>query len=151
MTQVAGLEIEPGVPRRMALRRSLTVRVASLAFSLVCAVAVHVTAAAHLGAIDALWLAGAALMGLGAAFMRYERRQPALLELTSEGLAAFDDAGHPLFQGRIVGFAQWAGRLLVLAVACEGVRRPGALIVAADAIDAAAFRELAVRGRHSAY
>ena len=149
MTQT-GIDVEPGAPRRVTLRRSRMVRVASLAFSLVCAAAVHAVATAHIGALDALWLAGAALAALGVSFARYERRQPALVELTSEGVAAFDRAGRPLFEGRIVGFTQWAERLLVLAVAGAGARGSTAFVVAADAVDATGFRALAVRGRHAA-
>lgn len=135
----------------MTLRRSLVVRMASLAFALVCSGAVYSTASSHLGAVDALWLAIAALAALGVAFARYERRQPTSLELTREGIAAYDGAGRALFQGRIVGAAQWAERLLVLAVAQADAGRRHALLVAADAVDAAAFRELAVRGRHGGY
>ncbi|HEX7682078.1 MAG TPA: hypothetical protein VF446_00810 [Trinickia sp.] len=134
----------------MTLRRSPSVRLVSLAFALVCTAAVHFTVAAHLGALDALWLAAAAFATLGVSFVRYERRQPRQLELSPEGVACYDDAGRALFQGRIVGAAQWAERLLVLAVAGADARRPTALIVAADAVDAAVFRELAVRGRNGA-
>ncbi|MGN6082474.1 hypothetical protein [Trinickia sp.] len=144
-------EVEPGAPRRVALRRSRTVRLAASACALVCTAAVHATATAHLGAIDALWLAGATLAALGVSFVHYERRQPALLELTPEGLAAFDGAGRALFQGRIVGFSGWAERLLVLAVAGADSRRSHAFVVCADAIDAGAFRALAVRGRHAVH
>jgi hypothetical protein len=147
----AGLAVEPSAPRRFTLRRSRTVRLASLAFALVCAAAVHAAATAHVGAIDAIWLSGAALAALGVAFAGHERRQPALIELTVEGLAAFDRSGRTLFEGRIVGFTQWAERLLVLAVAGSGGRRPTAFVVAADAVDAEAFRVLAVRGRHAAH
>ncbi|RDU97098.1 protein YgfX [Trinickia dinghuensis] len=150
MTQ-AGLDVEPGAPRRVTLRCSRTVRLASAAFALVCAAAVHVCATAHVGAIDALWLSGAALAALGVSFVRHERGQPASIELTPEGVAAFDRTGRPLFQGRIVGFAQWAERVLVLAVAGGGMRRAKAFVVAADAVDAAAFRALAVRGRHATH
>jgi hypothetical protein len=55
-----------------------------------------------------------------------------------------------LFEGRIVGFKQWAERLLVLAVAGAGARGSTAFVVAADAVDAPGFRALAVRGRHAA-
>jgi hypothetical protein len=151
MTPAAGLDCQAGAPRRIVLRRSVSVRLSSLAFALVCAGAVHFTVAAHFGLIGALWLAAAALAALGLSFLRYERGQPSLLELTPEGLAAFDGSGRSLFQGRIVGVAQWAERWLVLAVARGNARRPKAFIVAADAVDAAAFRELAVRGRHAAF
>ena len=145
------LEVEPGAPRRVALRRSRTVRSVASAFALVCAAAVFFTVEPRLGAIDALCLAGATLAALGLSLARYERRQPSLLELTPEGLAAFDSAGRPLFQGRIVGFTGWAERLLVLAVAGSDARRSNAFVVCADAVDAGAFRALAVRGRHAAY
>lgn len=137
----------------MTLRHSRTVRLASSVFALVCTAAVYVTVAAHLGPIDAIWLAGATLAALGVSYACYERRQPVLLELTPEGLAAFDQAGHPLFQGRIVGFSGWGERLLVLAVAGTGTdaRRSNAFVVCSDAVEASAFRALAVRGRHAAY
>lgn len=151
MTQAPAFDSEGRPPRRIALRRSLAVRLASLCFALVCTAAVHFTAAAHLGAIAAVWLAGAAFAALGLSFVRYERGQPVLLELTVEGMAAYDRAGRALLQGRIVGAAQWAERLLVLAVAGADGRRTKTVVVAADAVDAAAFRELAVRGRHAAY
>ncbi len=145
------LEVDPGALRRVTLRRSRTVRSVALVFALVCTAAVYFTVAAHLSAIDAVWLAGATLAALGLSLARYERRQPSLLEFTPEGLAAFDSGGRPLFQGRIVGFSGWAERLLVLAVAGGDVRRSHAFVVCADAVDAQAFRALAVRGRHAAY
>lgn len=135
----------------MTLRRSRTVRLASLAFALISSAAVHFAATAHFGTVDALWLAGAVLAALGVSFLRYERRQPASIELTPEGLAAFDAAERPLFQGRIVGFTGWAERLLVFAVADADVRRSHTFVVCADCVDAAAFRALAVRGRHAAH
>jgi hypothetical protein len=149
--QASAFEGEGRPPRRIALRRSLAVRLISLCFALVCTAAVHFTVATHLGALAAVWLAAAAFAALGLSFVRYERGQPALLELTAEGMAAYDHAGRALLQGRIVGAAQWAERLLVLAVAGADGSRPKTVVVAADAVDAAAFRELAVRGRHAAY
>jgi hypothetical protein len=146
-----GFDYDAGAPRRVTLRRSRTVRLASLAFSLIGAACVHEAAASHLGAIDAFCLAGALVAALAVSYLRYERRQPALIELTAEGVAAFDGAGRSLFQGRIVGFAQWAERLLVLAVAGADVRRSHTIVICADALEPAAFRALAVRGRHAAY
>jgi hypothetical protein len=148
LTQAGAFEHERRSPRRIALRRSLAVRLAALCFALVCTAAVHFTAAAHVGALGAVWLAAAAFAALALSFVRYERRQPALLELTAEGITGYDGAGRALHQGHIVGASQWAERLLVLAVAGSDGRRPKAWIVAADALGAAAFRELAVRGRH---
>lgn len=145
------LDLDRGAPRRVALRRSRTVRLAALSSGCVCVAAVHSAAAAHLGAIDALWLAAAAVAALGASFVRYERRQPVRLELTSDAVAGYDRTGRRLFQGRIVGVSQWAERLLVLAVAGAETRRASTFVVAADAVDAAAFRALAVRARHAAY
>ncbi|MGN6317992.1 hypothetical protein [Trinickia sp.] len=135
----------------MPLRRSLTVRAASLAFALVCTAAVHFTAAQHLGVPDAIWLAAAAFAALAVSYVRFERRQPMLLELTPDGVIGYDAGGRTLFYGPIVGAAQWAERLLVLAVAGADARRPRAVLVAADSVDGAAFRELAVRGRQGAY
>ena len=150
MTEAAGFDREPGRPRRVALRSSVAIRLASLAFVVVCAGAAYATAAAHLGKIDALWLAVTVVAALGVCLVRHERRQPALLELTGEAIAAFERCGRARLQGRIVGATQWAERLLVLAVDGADGRRPNVLIVAADSVDAAAFRELAVRGRHAA-
>jgi O-antigen/teichoic acid export membrane protein len=147
----ANTERDGRAPRRVTLRRSRAVRLAACAFALVGAAAVHVTAAAHLAGIEALWLAAAVLAALGIAFARYERRQPAFIELTVEGVAAFDSAGRPLFAGRIVGFTRWAERLLFFAIAGADERCGATLIVCADSVDAAAFRALAVRGRHAAY
>jgi hypothetical protein len=147
----AGLAVEPSAPRREPLRHRRARTPARRAAPSASAAAVHAAATAHVGAIDAIWLSGAALAALGVAFAGHERRQPALIELTVEGLAAFDRSGRTLFEGRIVGFTQWAERLLVLAVAGSGGRRPTAFVVAADAVDAEAFRVLAVRGRHAAH
>jgi hypothetical protein len=141
------LEADSRAPRRVTLRRSRAVRLAAFSFGCVCVAAVHSTVAAHMGVVDALWLAGAAAAALWASFARYERRQPLLLELTPDGIAGFDRAGRCLFQGRIAGCSQWAERLLVLAV--TGAKgRVDTFVVAADAVDAACFRLLAVRGRH---
>ena len=139
-----------GASRRVTLRRSRAVRLASLAFALIGAAAVHFAASAHLGAVDSLWLAGAALAAQGLSYVRYERRQPSAIEVTVEGIAALDAKGCPLFQGRIVGFTHWSERLLVLAIGAADTSRRRTLVVCADSIDAAAFRALAVMGRHAA-
>ncbi len=146
----AGPDGDTRAPRRVTLRRSRAVRLASLGFALVSAAAVHFAAAAHLSAVDALWLAGAVLATLGVAFVRYERRQPAFIELTAEGVAAFDVKGRPLFQGCIVGFAAWAEQLLFMAIGSSDMRRSHTLVLCADSVDPEAFRALAVRGRHAA-
>jgi hypothetical protein len=52
-------------------------------------------------------------------------------------------------RGRFAGYTQWANRLLVIAVTPHGGARAVPLLVAADALPAEAFRELAVRARHA--
>ncbi|RDK01247.1 hypothetical protein [Paraburkholderia lacunae] len=118
-------------------------------FVLTAALAVHTCLASRLGAWQALplSLAGLALLALCAA--RYERAQPVALNLGPDGLSAWDRAGNLLAQGRIAGCSQWSGRLLVLALAPDH-GRPRTLLVAADALTAPVFRELAVRGRRGA-
>jgi hypothetical protein len=77
--------------------------------------------------------------------VKHEYAQPVALKIGPDGLFAWDRAGSLLMQGRIAGCSQWSGRLLVLALAPDH-GRSRTLLLAADALPAAVFRELAVLG-----
>jgi hypothetical protein len=118
-------------------------------FMLVATSAVYVCLASHLGAWQAvpLTLAVSAALALGA--LRYDRTQPAALRIGPHGVSVWGRSGVLLAQGRVAGCSQWSGRLLVLAVAPEQGRLR-TLLLAADAVPASTFRELAVLGRRGA-
>ncbi|HEX7913364.1 MAG TPA: hypothetical protein VF534_35470 [Paraburkholderia sp.] len=138
-----------GAPQRIALRRSVAMRIMLGVFVLTATTAVYACLAAHLGAWQAvpLTLAVSALLVLGA--HRHERAQPVALKIGPNDLSVWGRAGVPLAQGRIVGCSQWSGRLLILALAPER-GRTRTLLFAADALPASVFRELAVLGRRGA-
>ena len=73
------------------------------------------------------------------------RAQPRIVEIGSDDVRALDCNGVEVAKGPLTGCAQWGTLLLVLTVGAA--RRRRVLFVAADAVPAAAFRELAVRGR----
>ena len=139
-----------GAPQRIALRRSVALRAALGVSALTATWAVFVCLASHLGVWQAipLTLAVAALLTLCA--VRHERAQPAALKIgTDGGLSAWNSAGSVLAQGRIAGCAHWSDRLLVLALRPD-VGRSRTVLLAADALPAPVFRELAVLGRRGA-
>ncbi|APA86835.1 hypothetical protein BJG93_01640 [Paraburkholderia sprentiae WSM5005] len=135
-------------------------RAALVAFVLIATLAVHICAAPRLGAWQTvpLTLAVAALLALCAA--RHEAAQPVALHIAMGEVSAWNRTGVLLARGRVVGCAQWSGRLLVLALESEGGRRGGltraptgrarSLLVTADALPATVFRELSVLGRRAA-
>jgi len=88
-------------------------------------------------------LAFAAAGALG--FAAWLRKQPRTLEIRPDGVRAYARRGECVASGPLTGCAQWGASLLVLAVGVGRARRT--LLVAADAICADSFRELAVRGR----
>jgi hypothetical protein len=146
--------------RRIALRRSVALRAALGAFVLMATLAVYTCLAPRLGAWQAapLTLAVAALLALCAA--RHDAAQPVALSVAMGEISAWNRAGALLARGRVVGCAQWSGRLLVLAVQSGGARKRGSalksqgrtrtLLLAADALPPAVFRELSVLGRRAA-
>ncbi len=148
-------ELERSWPQRaglsIALSRSAAVRAATLAFALLAALAVHSIVMPRGGAAAAVALAAATFAALALAAVAHERRQPGALSLEPDGVAVYDRSGRMLLRGRIAGCAQWASLLLVIAVMPHGGMRAARLLVAADALPADAFRELAVRARHAAY
>ena len=129
------------------------------AFVLIVTLAVHTCLAPRLGAWPAapLTLVVAALLALGAA--RHHAAQPVALHIAMDEISAWSRAGALLARGRVVGYAQWSGRLLVLAVESENSRRrgpalnprgrTGTLLLPADALPPAVFRELSVLGRRA--
>jgi hypothetical protein len=136
--------------RHIALRHSIAVRAATLAFALIAAVAVHCVVLPRGGDVAAAMLAAATFGALALAALVRERRQPAALSLEPDGIAAYCRSGGLLLRGRIAGCAQWADRLLLIAVMPHGGARAAPLVIAADALPAEAFRELAVRARYAA-
>jgi hypothetical protein len=123
-------------------------RAMTLAFALVCAIAVHTVVAPRGGAAAAAWLGAVTFATLALRWVAHERKQPAALEIAPDGVTAFDAAGKTVLHARIAGCTQWTHRLLVLAIAPHGGRATP-LILAADALSAESFRELAVRARHA--
>ncbi len=105
--------------------------------------------ASWLGAWQAVPLALAAFALLALCAVRHDRARPAALKMGRESLTAWGRAGNPLVHGRIAGCAHWSDRLLVLTLTPD-TGRQHTLLVPADTVPAAVFRELAVRGRRSA-
>jgi hypothetical protein len=138
-----------GAPRRIALSRSVAVRAATFAFALVVALAVRGVIAPLAGDSAAVALGAAVFGALALAACAHERRQAAVLYLEPDGIAAYGRCGALIVRGRFAGYTQWANRLLVIAVTPHGGARAVPLLVAADALPAEAFRELAVRARHA--
>jgi hypothetical protein len=132
------------------MQRSLLLRAATLAFALVCAVAVHTVTMPRAGAAAAAWFGAATFATLALIWGARERRQPAALEIAPDGITAFDLAGNAVLRGRIAGCVQWTQYLMIVAVAPHERGRTMSLVIAADALSGEAFRELAVRARHAA-
>jgi hypothetical protein len=118
-------------------------------FVLIATSAAYTCLTAHLGAWQAipLTLAVGALLVLGA--LKHEHAQPVALKIGPDGLSAWSRTGALLMQGRVAGCSQWSGRLLVLALTPDH-GRCRTLLLAADALPASVFRDLAVQGRHGA-
>jgi hypothetical protein len=99
------------------------------------------------GAAAAVALAAATFGGLWLAALAHERRQPVAIGIEPDGVVAYDRCGGVIARGRIAGCAQWADQLLVMAVRTHSGVRAKPLFIAADALPAEAYRELAVRAR----
>ncbi|WP_332261477.1 protein YgfX [Burkholderia sp. WSM2230] len=136
-------------PQRIALRRSFTMRVATAVFTATASAAVYSCMSSWLGAGQAVPLTLAAFALLALCSVRHDRAQPVALTMGREGLTAWGRAGILLVQGRIAGCAHWSDRLLVLVLKPEeGCRQT--LLIPADTVPPAVFRELAVRARRRA-
>ncbi|WP_156954412.1 protein YgfX [Paraburkholderia acidipaludis] len=100
------------------------------------------------GAARAVPPALAILAACGLSVVAWCRRQPTALEIGPDSFVTYSRAGARLFQGRLMGASQWGSALLALSVQGEAGR--ATVLVAADAVGRAAFRELAVRARCAA-
>jgi hypothetical protein len=132
------------------LERSVAVRAATLGFALIAALALGSVVMPRGGAAAAVALAAASFGALWLAALAHERRQPVAIGIDPDGVVAYDWCGGVILRGRIAGCVQWADRLLVMAVTTHGGARARPLLIAADALPAEAYRELAVRARHIA-
>ncbi len=138
-------------PAVIALRRSLALHAATLAFALVAALGLYAVLAPLAGVGGGLALSGACYAALILAAHAQGCGRAVALSLESGSIAVYEPKGGVLLRGPIVGCSQWANRLLVVAIRPMGRTRLASLVVAADALDAEAFRELAVRARHAAH
>ena len=133
----------------ITLRRSVTVRAATVTLILIASAAVQACLAARLGALHATPATLAVLASLMLGVWRNWRTEPGAVKIGPDGLTVWNRAGQMLAQGRIAGCSQWSGRLLILALA-DASGRSRAILIAADTLCADAFRELAVLGRRAA-
>ena len=138
-----------GAPQHIALRCSLAIRVALATFVATASCAVYSCVTSWLGAWQAVPLTFATFALLVLCAVRHERARPVALKIGREGLTAWGRAGNLLVHGRIAGCAHWSDLLLVLTLTPD-TGRQHTLLVPADTVPAAVFRELAVRGRRSA-
>ncbi|WP_321207435.1 protein YgfX [Paraburkholderia domus] len=138
-----------GAPQRITLRRSVFMRAALGAFVLIATLAAYTCFTSHLGAWQAVPLTLAVWALLMLCAVKHEHAQPVALKIGPDGLSAWSRGGNLLAQGRIAGCSQWSGRLLVLALMPDH-GRSRTLLLAADALPASVFRELAVLGRRGA-
>jgi hypothetical protein len=123
-------------------------RAVLLMFMLTATTAAFTCFASHMGAWQALppTFAVGALLMLGA--RAHERAQPAALKIGRDELSVWGRAGALLMQGRITGCSQWSGRLLVLELQPQA-GRTRTLLLTADTLPAAVFRQLSVQGRRT--
>ncbi|WP_244815568.1 protein YgfX [Caballeronia sp. Lep1P3] len=139
---------EAGTPPRVPMRPSRFLLGALGAFVAVAGAAVFKTVFARFGLLHATVASLACVAGLALAAVRWTRRQPVAIGLHADGLTVWERAGTSQYR-RIVGCAQWGGRLLTLSLSSE---KGGAqtLVVAADCLDPDTFRQLCVRARRAA-
>jgi hypothetical protein len=123
---------------------------ATLFAILVCSL---VVATAALWTTLAPWIGSLRAMPAALAFVAagalcvaaWWRAQPRAIEFAADGIRAFDRNGACIASGLVTGCVQWGASLLVLSVGATPQRR--VLFVAADAVAAGSFREIAVLGR----
>jgi hypothetical protein len=139
---------ERGIALRILLRPSATLFAISVFSLVVATVALWTALAPWIGG----WRATPATLAFAAAgalgVVAWRRRQPRVIEIGTDGIRAFSSGGARVANGPLTGCAQWGALLLVLVVGAGRSRR--VLWVAADAVSAASFRELAVRARSAA-
>ena len=135
---------------RIALRPSSMLRALSATFIAACATALALVLVPRLGALagGAFALAGAVVLLVCSRVQ--ERTHPLAIKVGSDSVVTWHRAGATVRRHRLVGHAQFGARLLVLHLAPE--ERPAAgrlrsVLIAADAVGSARFRELAVTAR----
>ncbi|WP_233863789.1 protein YgfX [Paraburkholderia adhaesiva] len=135
---VPRIMLRPSVALHLVLATAIGLAVAAL----------YTTLAPWLGAVRAVppTLAFLAVCGLAAAAWR--REQPAVIEIGPDSIAACSRHGARIAQGRLTGASQWGTSLLALDL--RSGKRRATVLIAADSLDADAFRALAVRARCAA-
>jgi hypothetical protein len=119
---------------------------AILVFSLlIAAAALWTTLTSSIGVLRAIPATLAFAAAAALRILTWRRSQPAVIEIGANGVQALARDGTTVACGPLTGYSQWGASLLVLAVGARRQRR--ALFVAADALSAESFRELAVRAR----
>ncbi|MGU7779496.1 hypothetical protein [Burkholderia sp. PU8-34] len=137
-------------PQRIMLRASAVSYVMLAVFVASAACAVHLFLAPRSGFAAGAGgaIAVAVLLAFGAV-RACARRLPAELRIDALGeIAAFGRSGQLLARGRVTGYAHWSSLLLVLSVGPDA-RPARALLIPADAVDAASFSALSVLARTS--
>jgi len=114
----------------------------------IAAMALHSALSAWLGALRTVPLTLAFVAGCGLASVAWARVQPAVIEIGPDSLVVWARNGVRVAQGRLTGASHWGARLIALQV--QGAARRTTVLVAADALDRAAFHTLAVRARCAA-
>jgi hypothetical protein len=131
------------------LRRSVSLHACAIAFAICATIAFHVTFGARFGAWQVVPLTCAIMALFGVGLVRWSRAQPGSLHIGADTLTLRNRAGAKLAEGPVAACGQWSGRLLTLTLAAGG-SRPRPFLIAADMLDADAFRRLAVLGRRGA-
>jgi hypothetical protein len=143
----AFLSRREGAPR-IVLRLSPTLLFLLAAGIAVAAAAVWTALAPWFGSARAVPPALAMLAAGGLSLAAWCRRQSAAIEIGPDSFATWSRAGACLLRGRLTGASQWGSALLALSV--QGEVRRATVLIAADAVDRAAFRKLAVEARCAA-
>jgi hypothetical protein len=140
-----------GTAPLIVLRRSTALRVAMAVFAFISSCSVYTAFEPRCGIAQALWFAASSVLLLMLGVLVYERRQPTVLKVGPDVIVMLDCAGEVLCSGRIVGFTQWTGLFLILAIADrERKGRSVPFLIPADSLFPDSFRELAVKARHHA-
>ncbi|MCF7695162.1 hypothetical protein KPG66_03210 [Mycetohabitans sp. B2] len=134
----------------MALQRSPMLAALGMACAGACALAVMLVLAPRIGFIAAAAAALAVALVLAVFSQWQERMRPIAIQVGPDGALTWHRQGAPVRYHRILGHARPAAGLLVLRLAPDDERatwhsaRSGSVLIAADAIEPAHFRELAI-------
>ncbi len=129
-----------------ALRPSAAVWVTTACLVLIATAALYSSLAARLGLLGAAPAALAVFAGLMLAARRCRQREAGMVKIGPDSLVVRDRLGRLRAHGAVAGCARWGGWLLVIELRGATGRRKTVLIPA-DALPAASFRELAALGR----